>query len=70
MRALIRPELWDYLDGVLIPGTAVTEWDRLVKNIPAGNIAMTNNGLAEPSGSPLSTSSLLTTRAGGVAPLW
>ena len=70
VRALIRPELWDYLDGVLIPGTAVTEWDRLVKNIPAGNIAMTNNGLAEPSGSPLSTSSLLTTRAGGVAPLW
>ena len=70
VRALIRPELWDYLDGVLIAGTAVTEWDRLVKNIPAGNIAMTNNGLPAPSGTPSATSSLLTTSAGGVAPIF
>ena len=70
VRALIRPEMWDFLDGVLIDGTAVSEWDRLVKNIPAGNIAMTNNALASPSGSPLETSALLTTAAGGVAPLF
>ena len=71
VRALIRPELWDYLDGVYIDtGTGVTEWDRLVKNIPAGNIAMTNNGLAAPSGSPSATQSLLTTSAGGVAPIF
>ncbi|MEO1107233.1 MAG: phage major capsid protein [Pseudomonadota bacterium] len=70
VRALIRPELWDYLDDIYIAGTAVTEWDRLTKNIPAGNIAMTNNALAEPSGTPAATSSLLTTSAGGVAPIF
>ncbi len=70
VRGLIRPELWDYLDGVLINGTAVSEWDRLVKNIPAGNLAMTNNALPAPSGAPLATSTLLTTAAGGVAPIF
>ncbi|MEQ9257504.1 MAG: phage major capsid protein [Roseovarius sp.] len=71
VRALIRPELWDYMDGVYIDtGTAVTEWDRLVKNIPPANIAMTNNAIAAPSGSPLATSALLATSAGGVAPLF
>ena len=70
VRALIRPELWDYLDSVLIDGTAVSEWDRLVKNLPSGNIAMTNNALAAPSGTPSATSALLTTAAGGVAPLF
>jgi len=71
VRALIRPELWDYMDGVYIDtGTGVTEWDRLIKNIPAGNIAMTNNALAAPTGSPLACSALLTTSAGGVAPIF
>lgn len=70
VRALIRPELWDYLDGALIAGTAVSEWDRLVKNIPAGNIAMTHNALTAPAGAPSATSSLLTTSAGGVAPIF
>ncbi|MCE8548308.1 phage major capsid protein [Ruegeria pomeroyi] len=70
VRALIRPELWDFLDDSLIDGTAVSEWDRLVKNIPAGNIAMTNNALAAPSGSPVETQALLTTAAGGVAPIF
>ena len=70
VRSLIRPELWDYLDSVLISGTAVSEWDRLVKNLPSGNIAMTNNALAAPSGTPAATSALLTTAAGGVAPIF
>lgn len=70
VRSLIRPELWDYLDGELIAGTAVSEWDRLVKNIPAGNIAMTNNALDAPTGTPSATSALLTTAAGGVAPIF
>lgn len=70
VRAMIRPELWDYLDGALISGTAVSEWDRLTQNIPTGNIAMTNNGLAAPSGTPSATSALLTTAAGGVAPIF
>jgi len=70
VRALIRPEMWAYLDGLLIAGTAVSQWDRLVKNIPAGNIAMTTNGLAAPVGDPLAVSALLTTAAGGVAPVF
>ncbi|SEL66378.1 phage major capsid protein, HK97 family [Roseivivax marinus] len=70
VRALIRPELWDFLDSALIDGTAVSEWDRLVKNLPSANIAMTNNALAAPAGNPLATSALLTTAAGGVAPIF
>lgn len=48
----------------------MSEWDRLVKNLPSGNIAMTNNALAAPSGTPSATSALLTTAAGGVAPIF
>jgi hypothetical protein len=70
IRALTRPELWDYLDGQLIEGTAVTEWDRLVRHIPVGNIAMTSHGLAAPAGEPLATSALLTTTKNGVAPIF
>lgn len=70
VKAMIRPELWDFLDAALIAGTAVSEWDRLLKNIPASNIAMTTNALAAPSGTPLATQALLTTSAGGVAPIF
>ena len=70
VKALIRPELWSYLDGALISGTAVSEWDRLVKNIPAANITSTTNALAAPTGSPLAVTGLLTTAAGGVAPIF
>lgn len=70
VRAMIRPELWNFLDDMLLTSTAVSEWDRLVKNIPAQNIAMTSNGLADPAGTPLETSALLTTTAGGVAPVF
>lgn len=70
VRALVRPELWDYMEGEQSILPDLSEWDRLLKNIPAGNIAMTNNALAAPSGSPSATSSLLTTAAGGVAPIF
>jgi len=70
VRMLIRPEIWDGLDGALISGTAVSEWDRLTKNIPAGNIAMTTNALAAPSGDPAESKALLTTNAGGVSPIY
>lgn len=68
VKALIRPELWSFLDGALISGTAVSEWDRLLKNIP--NIAMSSNALAAPAGSPSACSALLATAAGGVAPIF
>ncbi|MGB3390777.1 MAG: phage major capsid protein [Pseudaminobacter sp.] len=70
VKALIRPELWSLLDDTLISGTAVSEWDRLVKNVPAGNIAMSSNALAAPTGTPAETQALLTTNAGGVAPIF
>jgi HK97 family phage major capsid protein len=70
VKALIRPEVWSYLDGLLIDGTAVSEWDRLIANVPSSNITMTTNGLAAPTGSPSACSALLTTSAGGVAPIF
>ncbi|MDP2051110.1 MAG: phage major capsid protein [Cypionkella sp.] len=69
VKLMLRPEIWNYMDGALISGTAVSEWDRMIANIPASAIAMTTNGLAAPAGSPLlATNALLTTAAGGVAP--
>ena len=70
VKLLLRPEIWNYMDGVLITGTAVSEWDRLLANISAGNISMTTNALAAPAGSPLASSAVLTTAAGGVAPIF
>ena len=40
--------------------TAVSEWDRLVKNIPLANIAMSSNALAAPTGTPAASKALLT----------
>lgn len=67
---MIRPEVWDALDDTLITDTAVSEWDRLTRQIPAGNIAMTSNALAAPAGDPLATTAVMTTAAGGVAPVF
>ncbi len=69
VRLLIRPEIWNFMDGVLIEGTAVSEWDRLIKNIAAP--VMSTNALAAPAGGPpTSSKALLTTSAGGVAPIF
>lgn len=68
---MIRPEVWNFMDDAeAFAGTAVTEWDRLLKNIPAGNIAMSSTALAAPTGTPAACTSLLTTSAGGVAPIF
>lgn len=69
VNAMIRPELWDFLDGAIWDaGSGLTEWDRLSKHIP--NTYMTNNGLATPAGDPLATTALLTTSTGGIAPIF
>lgn len=69
VKSLIRPELWAFLDDAeAFAGTGITEWERLVKNI--GAPVQTSNALAAPAGDPLATSSLLTTSAGGVAPIF
>jgi HK97 family phage major capsid protein len=67
---LIRPEVFNKADAALITSTAVSEWDRLTKNIPLENIAMSSNALAAPTGSPLACSAVLTTSIGGVAPIY
>lgn len=69
INAMIRPELWDFLDGALWDaGSGLTEWDRLSKHLP--NTYTTNNGLAAPAGDPLATTALLTTSTGGIAPIF
>lgn len=68
VRAMIRPELWSFLDDTLISGTAVSEWDRLTRQMT--NINTTSNGLAAPAGSPEATTALLTTSTCGVAPFY
>ncbi len=70
VKALIRPELWDYMEGQQSILPDLSEWDRLLRNIPAGNIAITSNGLAAPAGTPSAVSALLTTTTGGVAPIF
>jgi len=69
IKSLIRPELWAYLDGIqAFEGDSVTEWDRLVKGL--GAPVQTTSALAAPTGTPLATQALLTTNAGGVAPIF
>lgn len=69
IKALIRPELWSFLDDAeAFTGTGITEWERLVKNI--GAPVQTSNALATPAGTPLATQALLTTNAGGVASIF
>lgn len=70
VRLLIRPEVWDALDGTLISNTAVSEWDRMTKNIPISNIVGSSNALAAPTGSPAASKALLTTNVGGVPPIF
>lgn len=70
VRLMIRPEVWDALDGPLLTGTSVSEWDRLTRQIPVSNIVITSNALAAPAGDPLASTALLTTNAGGVAPFF
>jgi len=65
---LLRPEVFDGMDDDLITGTATSEWDRLVAKI--GNVVMTTNGIAIPSGDPAASNALLTTATNGVAPVF
>lgn len=70
IKLMIRPEVWSFMDGALITSTAVSEWDRMVSQIGAENITLATNALAAPTGTPLASSALLTTSAGGIAPIF
>lgn len=66
---LVRPEIFDGMDDTIFDaGSGITEWDRLVSKI--GNVMMSSNALAAPSGSPLESTAVLTTTAGGVPPFF
>ena len=69
VRAMIRPELWDFLDGQLVTtGAYKFEYDRLRESL--GNAVTTSNGLEAPAGTPEASTALLTTATGGVAPFF
>lgn len=69
VKALIRPEIWNYMDGLMVgDGGFKFEFDRLVEAL--GEVVMTTNALAAPIGSPLASNAILTTAAGGVAPIF
>ena len=69
VKALIRPELWSFLDGVMVgDGGFKFEYDRLKESL--GGVVMSANALAAPTGAPAATQALLTTSAGGVAPVF
>lgn len=66
---LLHPNVWDTMDDALVTGTAKSEWDRLLLNVPEENITLSSNALPAPAGSPLSTSAVLTTVVNGVPPI-
>jgi hypothetical protein len=69
VRVLIRPEVWDQMDGTVFDsGSGITEYDRLTNNV--GSVALTSNALAAPTGSPAESSALLTTSIGGQSPIF
>jgi HK97 family phage major capsid protein len=69
VKVLIRPEVYDSMDDQLLESTAVSEWDRFVANVGIENVVMTSNALAF-AASPGSSDVLLTTSAGGIAPIF
>ena len=69
VRVLIRPEVWNYMDGILTGSAAFKfEYDRLKEAV--GDVVMTTNALAAPTGTPLACTALLATNTGGVAPFF
>lgn len=71
VRLMIRPEIYDVMDNQIASTAApMWEWDRLMAALGAGNVTMTNNCLAAPTGTPLASTALMTTSAGGVSPIF
>jgi hypothetical protein len=65
----MHPTTWDFMDGSLISGTAVSEWDRHIRNFPAGNNVLSTLATLT-AGTPDTSVALMTTSAGGVAPIF
>ena len=58
----------DTMDDSLLTGTAGSEWDRLIAKV--GNVVLSSNALAAPTGTPAESVGVMTTAAGGVAPIF
>lgn len=68
VRVMLRPEVYSDLDGTIFDsGSGITEWDRLTSNVQS--VTLTSNALAAPTGSPAVSEALLSTTAGGEAPI-
>lgn len=78
IKALMRPELFGYLEGTLNTTTQTTEYYRLAFLLAGRqltgtfpqNITVSSNAMAAPSSSPLETELLFTTSTGGVPPIF
>jgi HK97 family phage major capsid protein len=67
VKILTHPQTWTFMDGELVSGTAVSQWDLHTKNFPAANNVLSARATLT-AGTPDTTVALLTTNAGGVAP--
>lgn len=68
VKVLLHPSTWNFMDAELISGTAVSQWDLHLKNFPAANNVLSNLATLT-AGTPDTSVALLTTSAGGVAPI-
>jgi len=69
VKILAHPQTWTYMDAALVTGTAVSQWDLHLKNFLAANNVL--SALATlTAGAPDTSVALLTTNAGGVAPIF
>ncbi len=67
VKILNHPQTWTFMDGELVSGTAVSQWDLHLKNFPAANNVLSARATLT-AGTPDTTIALMTTNAGGVAP--
>ncbi len=68
VKVLLHPSTWNFMDGELVSGTAVSQWDLHLKNFPAANNVLSNLATLT-AGTPDTSVALLTTSAGGIAPI-
>ena len=68
VKVLLHPSTWNFMDTELISGTAVSQWDLHLKNFPAANNVLSNLATLT-AGTPDTSVALLTTSAGGIAPI-
>lgn len=67
VRALIRPEVWAYLEAAMFDtGSGITQYDKVAAKM--GAIAMSNDALAAPATNV--SKMLLTSNAGGLSPIF